>query len=573
MKKLFLILFFANLCFGIEVTDITSNFDSGNLTNIVKVSDNNFTAAVSAVYDTDPTNEYIWYYFRVDNCANTTFKINITNITASYKNCYYLYSYDGNNWSWSSTKLSTTTLTHNPGTNNTVYIATDHPYTYTAMDANVSSLSSLSCVTLAYHTMASGRKVYTVKVTDSNVADSLKKKVVVMTGQHSGERVGMIVARGLLGVLTSDDPNAQLLRKKCVFTMFPMMNVNGVYAGGGRRNANSIDLNREWADSNANTEAEVLYARDIIKTGVNYFVDFHTNGPATTFLKRADCGSGVEANSILWINAIKATTFWNGTSATTSSTAGVSTWYCASQGASAVTADFDTSVSTTGAELTWAQAEAQGVIFAENMLSYIHVAPVLDFISDKTVNEGNSLTFDVNGSDLDGNTLTYSLPICPNDAVLDGIHFSWTPDYNQAGNRLIRVQVSDGEYTDMQDVNIIVGDTPPSSNHIPVLDFIGNKDVNEGSVLSFDVNATDADVCDVLTYTCTYNNGALPSGAILSDIHFTWTPESDQVGNYNFKFQVSDGNAIDTEIIMITVNSNIVNISSVKKNNVDFSEW
>ena len=549
------IMFLASLCFGIEVNDINSSFDSGNLSNIVKVSDNNFTAQVAPVYDTDVGN-YVWYYFTVNNTANQTFKINITNIETNYRNCYYLYSYDGNTWNWSSTKLSTTTITHNPGMNNKVWIATDFPYTYTMMDSDVNVLSSLSYVTTAYHTMTSGRKVYSLKITDPCVSDSLKKKVVVMTGQHGGERRGMVVESGVLAFVDSNDPNAQILRKKCVFYFFPMMNPDGVYGGGGRFNSTSHDLNREWADSNANTEAEVLYARDIIKSvQPNYFVDFHANGIVNAFLKRADCGSAVEANSIAWANAIKANTFWSNISATTSSTAGVSTWYNASQGASAVTADFDSSVSTTGQELTWAQTKAQGTIFALNMLSYIHVAPMLDTITNKTVAEGNSLTFDVNGHDYDGLTLTYTLPVCPNGMIITGTTVSWTPDVNQAGYRIAKVQVYNGYYSTFQDVNIIVLEISEPNNNVPVLDIIGSKDVNEDANLAFDVNATDVDVNSTLTYSCTYNNGALPAHATFSNKHFHWIPDHNQIGSYNFLFKVDDGNATDTELVIITVHT------------------
>ena len=87
----------------------------------------------------------------------------------------------------------------------------------------------------------------------------------------------------------------------------------------------------------------------------------------------------------------------------------------------------------------------------------------------------------------------------------------------------------------------------------PVIDPIGTKSVNEGSLLGFTINATDPDG-DVLTYSAIN----LPQGAVFNTNTraFSWTPSYTQAGSYpNVQFRVSDGSLNDTENITITVNN------------------
>ena len=90
-------------------------------------------------------------------------------------------------------------------------------------------------------------------------------------------------------------------------------------------------------------------------------------------------------------------------------------------------------------------------------------------------------------------------------------------------------------------------------NHAPVLGTIGDKNVYEKELLTFDVNATDIDVNDILTYSCIYEGNTLPSGWNFADKTFTWTPDFNQSGTYSFRFDVNDGNLADSETIVITV--------------------
>ncbi|WP_135606233.1 disaggregatase related repeat-containing protein, partial [Methanococcoides sp. NM1] len=94
--------------------------------------------------------------------------------------------------------------------------------------------------------------------------------------------------------------------------------------------------------------------------------------------------------------------------------------------------------------------------------------------------------------------------------------------------------------------------TEPVNNNAPVLNSIGSRTLEVGNSLSFMVSASDADD-DTLTYSAT----GLPAGATIDTTsgEFSWTPSDGQAGTYGVMFEVSDGELIDSEAIIITVNA------------------
>ncbi|HIW31673.1 MAG TPA: tandem-95 repeat protein, partial [Candidatus Paenibacillus intestinavium] len=183
----------------------------------------------------------------------------------------------------------------------------------------------------------------------------------------------------------------------------------------------------------------------------------------------------------------------------------------------------------------------------------VNTAPVLSGIGIKSVNEKNLLTFTATASDAEGDTLTYSLvgaPLGANINATTGV-FTWTPTEAQGPDSFtIKVIVSDGALTDEEDFIVTVNEI----NEAPVLGAIGNKIVNEETLLTFTATATDA---DVPANTLTFSLVGAPSGASINPITgvFTWTPtEAQGPGSYAFTVRVSDGTQIDSEQITITVN-------------------
>jgi len=89
-------------------------------------------------------------------------------------------------------------------------------------------------------------------------------------------------------------------------------------------------------------------------------------------------------------------------------------------------------------------------------------------------------------------------------------------------------------------------------NKPPVIMPIGDKEVNEGELLMFKVNAIDVD-----NDTLIFSAENMPEGAEFENGTFRWTPSHDQAGNYTVVFVVSDGKGEDRE----TVNIEVINVS------------
>jgi len=85
--------------------------------------------------------------------------------------------------------------------------------------------------------------------------------------------------------------------------------------------------------------------------------------------------------------------------------------------------------------------------------------PVLAGIGNKTVNEGQLLSFTISATDPDGNPLTYSASNLPSGASFSPATktFTWTPSYRQAGSYTsLHFTVSDSNTNDTEDITITV---------------------------------------------------------------------------------------------------------------------
>ena len=176
--------------------------------------------------------------------------------------------------------------------------------------------------------------------------------------------------------------------------------------------------------------------------------------------------------------------------------------------------------------------------------------PVLDPVGDRTVNETETLPINLDATDPDGDPLHYSCN--RNDLFTDFNQVTgtgnWTTTYDDAGIYWADFGVSDSSGNIANEtIRIEVLDV----NRPPVLDPVGNRSVNENSLLEFTINASDPDG-DILTYSASN----LPDGAVFDPgtRGFSWTPSFDQAGTYSeVCFEVSDGELTDHENITIVV--------------------
>ncbi|MBA1419792.1 MAG: cadherin-like domain-containing protein [Epsilonproteobacteria bacterium] len=194
----------------------------------------------------------------------------------------------------------------------------------------------------------------------------------------------------------------------------------------------------------------------------------------------------------------------------------------------------------------------------------VNDAPILDPIGNQNVDELSILTFTATASDADipADTLTFTLDATSLAAGMSidantGV-FSWTPTESDGGTTpTVTITVTDsgtGNLVDSETFTITVNDI----NTSPILDPIGNQNVDELSTLTFTATATDVDGAEnTLTYS-------LDSASLAAGMHIdpstgivTWSPSSDYTGSLlAVTVTVTDsgtGNLIDSETLTIDV--------------------
>jgi cold shock CspA family protein len=185
--------------------------------------------------------------------------------------------------------------------------------------------------------------------------------------------------------------------------------------------------------------------------------------------------------------------------------------------------------------------------------------PELDPVGDRSTAEGELLAFTATAGDPNaGDSLVFSLgSSAPMGAsITSGGDFTWTPAEAQGpGSYTFAVVVTDDGTPPMSDSETITV-TVHEVNEPPMLGTVGNRTVDEGTVLAFTATATDPDApANTLSFSL---GGSPPAGAaITTDGAFTWTPsEAQGPGSYTFAVTVTDDATpamSDSETITVTV--------------------
>ena len=138
-------------------------------------------------------------------------------------------------------------------------------------------------------------------------------------------------------------------------------------------------------------------------------------------------------------------------------------------------------------------------------------------------------SYDVNATDGDaGDVVTYSLDTAPAGMTISAANglIAWTPTSGQVGSNAVTVRVNDGHggtATQSFTINVAAANVPPTITSTPVLT------ATVGAAYSYDVNATDPNAGDVLTYSLDTAPAAMTINAASGLIG--WTPSSGQVGS------------------------------------------
>jgi hypothetical protein len=166
--------------------------------------------------------------------------------------------------------------------------------------------------------------------------------------------------------------------------------------------------------------------------------------------------------------------------------------------------------------------------------------PVITSLPITEATQGELYSYDVEATDFDpGDTLSYVLDVAPEGMSIDpatGL-ITWTPNGAQAGDNSVTVTVYDNGrpvLSDSQNFTITVENT----NDAPVITSIPVTGAIQGELYSYDVEATDFDPGDTLSYSL----DVAPDGMTIDPFTgvITWIPAEAQVGDNSVTVTVFD---------------------------------
>ncbi|MFH2037183.1 MAG: hypothetical protein ABIJ45_12330 [Candidatus Zixiibacteriota bacterium] len=147
--------------------------------------------------------------------------------------------------------------------------------------------------------------------------------------------------------------------------------------------------------------------------------------------------------------------------------------------------------------------------------------------------------------------------------------FDWTPTSLQSGTYQVTFYATDD--SSKIDSNKITFNIIDAGNQLPILAAIGAQSTTENINLNFTTSATDIESTPDMTIS------TLPSGASYVDNGdgtgtFNWTPMYPSAGSYNLTFYATDDSlAVDSEIVVITVDSAILDYIVISPNTMNIN--
>ncbi len=184
-------------------------------------------------------------------------------------------------------------------------------------------------------------------------------------------------------------------------------------------------------------------------------------------------------------------------------------------------------------------------IYTDNVV--VDRPPMIDPISNQTVDEGKQLSLQARATDPDSSEVltlkAQSLPpgaSFPSQSSITGTvtgTFDWIPAAGQGNaNYTIKIIVSDGFFIRNENVTIHVNRV----NIAPIISVSSSVSVVETSRLTFIVMASDSDIPpETIVFSC---DKCSAIGASFDSIsgNFTWIPSEGQFGDYNITFTATD---------------------------------
>ncbi|MEO6184556.1 MAG: SBBP repeat-containing protein, partial [Verrucomicrobiota bacterium] len=185
--------------------------------------------------------------------------------------------------------------------------------------------------------------------------------------------------------------------------------------------------------------------------------------------------------------------------------------------------------------ITLIVTDSDGITNSDSFLltvSSVNHAPVLTPVGTQVVNEETALLVTNIATDVDANTLTFSLLSAPAGASIstNGV-FSWVPTEAQGPNtNIVSVRVTDNGTPNLNSTNSFAV-VANEINTAPIISVPSNVLMDAGIPFFLTNSAVDS---DIPANTVTYSLVAAPQGAaITAQGVFSWTPSANQAANTN----------------------------------------
>ena len=257
---------------------IDAAFDSGNI-EVLSITG---TSARLAIRKDTNSDFFQWFHFRVSNAAGRALELKITGLNGSaYPDGWPGYnaavSEDREFWGRAVSSYDkgedggTLTIRYQPG-GDLVWFAYFAPYSWERHQDLIASTALAEGV--SHRVLGRTRDGRSIDCLDFGQGP---KQVWLYARQHPGESMAEWWMEGVLDCLTDPaDPVGRALRQRCTFHVVPNANPDGSVRGNLRTNSLGVNLNREWANPNAEQSPEVLAIRNAMDaSGVDFAMDVH----------------------------------------------------------------------------------------------------------------------------------------------------------------------------------------------------------------------------------------------------------------------------------------------------------
>ena len=267
---------------------VRTEFESGSLGRIERISDTHFRLAVKGEKDQNGRNRQAnWYYFRIDGAGANPLRLDMVDLAGEYnfqpnrgavtKDTPPVISYDQRTWKHVETfeydAAEPKLILHIVPKRSRFWIAHVPPYT----GRDLARLRSFAVSHSDFHEQvigktAGGRDLVLWTISSTPLSKD-KPTVWLMFRQHSWENGSSWAGEGAVRALLRDDAAGRRARQAIIWKIFSLCDPDGVARGGVRFNVNGYDLNRNWDVEDSRKMPEITAQRDAVRAWLR---DGHT---------------------------------------------------------------------------------------------------------------------------------------------------------------------------------------------------------------------------------------------------------------------------------------------------------